>query len=94
MGIVPNHTLEALRWSILKILKYYNQPRIVSTRMKLTQSLDYFTVLESFPSTSCCSQKFRKIRYKKIDWLDVWGMFTLGGRLGEKGLQFKVAVGH
>ena len=38
----------------LKILKYYNQPRIVSTRMKLTQKLNRFTLFESFPSSSCC----------------------------------------
>ena len=31
----------------LKILKHYNQPRIVSTRTKLTLKVDHFTVFES-----------------------------------------------
>ena len=42
----------------LKISKHYNQPKIVSTRMKLAQKVDYFTVFKSFLSISCCSQKF------------------------------------
>ena len=50
--------------------------------MKLTQKVDHFTVSESFPSTSCCSQKFppNKIE-KKAGWTCevVSGMFTLGG---------------
>jgi len=41
-----------------KILKHYNQPRIVSTQMKLTQKVEHFTVFKSLPSTSYCSQKF------------------------------------
>ena len=51
----------------------YNQPRIVSTWTKLTQKVDRFTVFESFPSTSCCSQKFPPNKIKKIGWFDVWG---------------------
>ena len=39
--------------------------------MKLTQKVDYFTVFESFPSTSCCSQKFPPNKIEKTDWLDV-----------------------
>jgi len=31
---------------------------MILTRMILTQKVDHFTVFESFPSTSCCSQKF------------------------------------
>ena len=27
-------------------------------QIKLTQKIDQFTVIESFPSTSCCLQKF------------------------------------
>ena len=51
----PNRTLET---TILKISIHYNQPRIVSTRMKLTQKVVRFTVFNSFLSTSGCSQKF------------------------------------
>jgi len=40
--------------------------------MKVTQKVDHFTVFNSFPSTSGCSQKF-PITYKKIRWLDVRG---------------------
>ena len=71
---IPNRTLEVTRLSILKILKHYNQSKIVSTRTKLTQKVDHFTVFESFPSTSCCSHKFlpNKIK-KKIGWLDMPG---------------------
>jgi len=52
---------------------------------KHTQKVDHFTVFESFPSTSCCSQKFMP---KKIENLAGWkcetvsGMFTLGGWQG------------
>ena len=58
METVPNCTLEVTRLSILKISIHYNQPRTVSTRMKVTQKVDHFTVFNSFPSTSGCSQKF------------------------------------
>jgi len=81
----------------LKILKHYNQPRIVSTQMKLRQKIDYFTVFESFSSTSCCSYT------KKIENLASWtykvvsGMLTLGGwREMEwwQRLEYKMVVGH
>jgi len=71
METVPNRTLEV---TILKISKHYDQPRIVSTWIKLTQKLDRFTVLKSFPSTSCCSQEFLPNNLKKIGWLEVQGM--------------------
>ena len=51
---------------------------------KLSQEIDHFTVFESFPSTSCCSQKLLP---NKIENLTSWtckvvsGMFTLGGWL-------------
>jgi len=45
----------------------------VSTRSRLTQKVDHFTLLESFPSTSCCSYKFLPNKIENIDWLDVWG---------------------
>ena len=38
--------------------KDYNQPRVVSMPMKLSQKVDHFTVFNSFPSTGGCSQKF------------------------------------
>jgi len=44
--------------------------------MKLTQKVDYFTVFESFPSTSCCSQKFPPNETEKIGWLDLRGCVT------------------
>ena len=44
------------------------QPRIVSTRMKLTQKADHFTVFKSLPSTSCCSQKLLPNNFEK-HWL-------------------------
>ena len=47
----PNHILEVMRKSILKILNLYNQPRIMNTQMKLAQKVDQFTAIES---TSCC----------------------------------------
>ena len=59
-------------------------------RTKLTQKVDHFTVFESFPCTSCCSQKFSPNKIEKIGWLSeagwtyevVSGMFTLGGWWG------------
>jgi len=86
--------------SIWKILKHYNQPRIVSTWIKLTQRVGHFTVFKSFPSTSCCSQKFPPNNFKKKAGLScevVSGMLSLGGWWGWTGgkrLQFKIAVGH
>jgi len=80
-----------------KDLKHYNQPRIVNTRMKLTQKVDNFTVFKSFPSTCCCSQKFPPNNLEKISWLDVrssvrdifigWGM---GDGLAGKGYSSKL----
>ena len=57
--------------SILKISIQYNQPRIVSTRVKLAQKVDHFTVFNSFPSTSGYSQKFPLNNLQKNGWLDV-----------------------
>ena len=56
--IYGNRSKSHIGSSILKILKHYNQPRIVSTQMKLAQKIDHFTVFESFSCTSCCSHKF------------------------------------
>jgi len=55
--------------------------------MKLAQKLDHFTVFKSFPSTSCCSQKFppNNLEKKKLaGWTCkvISGMFTLGGGQG------------
>ena len=47
--------------------------------MKLTQKVDHFTVFKNFPSTGCCSQKFPPNNLEKISWLDMRGMFSLGG---------------
>ena len=73
----------------------YNQPRIVSTRMKLTQKVYHFTVFENFPTTSSYSLKFPP---NKIENLPSWacevivtGMFTLGGWWGME-WQAKVRV--
>jgi len=90
-----NRTLEVKRQSILKISKHYNQPRIVSTQMKLTQKLDHFTVLKSFPSTSGCSRRFPTNNLE--NWLDVWGSISdvfirWGAGTGGKRLQFKIVV--
>ena len=54
-------------------------------QLKLTQEVDHFTVFESFPSTSCCSQK---IPPNKIEKLANWtcevvpGILSLGGWRG------------
>jgi len=67
----------------------------VSTRTKLTQKVDHFTVFESFPSTSCCSQKFPPNKIEKIGWLDVRGSIKdvyIGWVGGGDGLQEKVIV--
>jgi len=100
METIPSRTLEVTRYSILKILKHYNQPRIVSKQTKLTQKVDHFTVFESFSSTSCCSHKFPPNKIEKLaGWTCevVSEMFTLGGWwgwTGRKRLQFKIVVGH
>jgi len=41
--------------------------------MKLTQKVDHFTVFNSFPSTSCCLQKFPPNKVETFGWLDVRG---------------------
>ena len=41
--------------------------------MKLTQMVDHFTVFKSFPSSSCCSQKFPPNNLQKTGWLDGQG---------------------
>jgi len=66
-------------------------------QIKLTQKLDHFTVFKSFPSTSCCSQKFPSNKKKLASWTHkvVSGMFSLGGGwTGRKRLLFKIVVGH
>ena len=53
--------------------------------MKLTQKVDHFTVLKSFLSTSCCSQKFLPNKLEKLsNWTCevVSGMYSLGGWWG------------
>jgi len=50
----------------IMISKHYNQPRIVSTRIKLTQKVEHFTVFKRFPSNICCSQKFPPNNLEKI----------------------------
>ena len=69
--------------------------------MKLTQKLDHFTVFKSFPSTSCCSQKFPPNNLEKIGWLDVQGSIRdvfigwgAGDGLAGERLQLKIVVGH
>jgi len=56
--------------------------------MKLTQKVDHFTVFKSFPSTSCCSQKFPP---NNLGWLDVRGSVFIGWVAGD-GLAGKVTV--
>ena len=41
--------------------------------MKLTQKVDHFTVFESLPSTSYCSQKFLPNKIEKFGWSDMQG---------------------
>ena len=99
MKTVPNRTLEV---TILNILKHHNQPRIVSTWKKLTQKADHFTVFESFPNTSCRSQKFPLNKIEKFGWLDMWGSirdvyigFVVGDGLGYSSKFYVVGtVGH
>ena len=45
----------------------------MSTRTKLTQKVDHFTVFNSLPSTSGRSQKFPPNNLQKNRWLDVRG---------------------
>ena len=47
--------------------------------MKLTQKVDHFTVFNSFPSTSGCSQKFPPNNIDGWTCEVVSGMFLLGG---------------
>jgi len=69
-------------------------------RMKLTQKVEHFTVVKSFPSTSYYPQNFLPNNLEKISWLDVRGSIRdvfigLGaGWTGGKRLQFKIVVGH
>jgi len=58
--------------------KDYNRPKIVSTRIKLTEKVDQFTVFESLPSTSYCSQKFPPNDLAGWTCEVVSGMFSLG----------------
>ena len=64
----------------------------VSTRMKLTQKVDYFTVFESFPSSSCCSHKFPPSKIEKFGWLDVQGSIrdVYTGCMAEDGYSSKL----
>ena len=47
--------------------------------MKLAKKVDHFIVFKSFPSTSCCSQKFPPNNLEKIGWLDVQGRVVFIG---------------
>ena len=64
----------------------------MSTQTKFTQKVDYFTVFESFPSTSCCSQKFPPNKIEKIGWVDMLGSIRDAhiGRVVGNGLAGKV----
>ena len=55
----------------LKISNHYNHLSIVSTQMKFTQKVDYFTMSESFPSTNFCWQKFPPNKIEQFGWLDI-----------------------
>ena len=50
--------------------------------MKLTQKVDHFTVFNSFPSTSGCSQKFPPNNIDGWTCEVVSAMFSLGGWWG------------
>ena len=71
-----------------EIIDFNNQPRIVSTRVKLTQKVDYSLCLRaSLALTSCCSQKFPPNNLK-IGWLYYQGCFYWvggGGWTSRKG---------
>ena len=69
----------------------------MSTQIKLTQKVDHFTVVESFPSTSCFSQKFLPNKIEKYGWLDVRGSirdvyirWVTGDGLARKGYSSKL----
>ena len=47
----------------------------MSKQTKLTQKVDHSTMFESFPNTSCCSQKVPPNKIEKIGWLDVQGWY-------------------
>ena len=71
----------------------------MNTWKKLTQKADHFTVFESFPSTSCCSQKFPLNKIEKFGWLEMWGSirdvfigFVVGDGLTRKGYCSKFYV--
>ena len=94
MKTVQNRTLEVTRYSILKFLRHYNQPRIVNTWMKHTQNVDHFTMFESFPSTSFCSQRFPPNKIEKFGCEVVSGMFTLRGMDWREKVIVQIVVGH
>ena len=71
--IYRNHSKSHIESYEIIDSKDYNQPRIVSTGTKLTQTLGHFNVFQSFPNTSCCSQKFPPNKIEKIGWLDMRG---------------------
>jgi len=65
--------------------------------MKFTQKVDHFTVFKSFPSISCCSQKFPPNKMEKIGWLDMQGSirdvcigWVMGDGLAGKGYSSKL----
>ena len=69
--------------------------------MKLTQKVDHFTVFKSFPSTSCCSQKFLPNNLENNGWLDMRGSirdafigWVVGDGLLGKDYSSKIVVGH
>ena len=52
------------------------------TRLKLTQKVDQFILIESFPSTRCCLKKFPPNKVKNLaSWPSeaISGLFMLGG---------------
>ena len=61
-------------------------------QMKLTQKVDHSTVFKSFPSTSCCSQKFPPNNLAGWICKVVSGMFSLGGRDGGGGMDWREKV--
>ena len=85
---------EMIDFKEFKALQLYNQPRIVSTQIKLTYTkCRPFPVFESLPSTSCCSQKFLLNNLAGWTCKVVTTMFSLGGWrgwTGRKRLQFKI----
>jgi len=57
--------------------------------MELTQKVDHFTVFKSFPSTSCCSQKFPPNNLVKNRLVGRARMFSLGRWVERDGLAEK-----